>query len=70
MRPALMVSSQWKRETAESAQHLLVAYLSAGGHATKLASVTSDGKYYGHGSLVTAPDLPPLVIVGGCSPTA
>jgi hypothetical protein len=58
------------RDAAESAQHLLVAYLSAGGQATKLSEVTSDGKYYGHGSLVTAPDLPPLVIVGGCSPTA
>lgn len=57
------------RNDAESAEYQLAAYLSAGGRATKLSEATTDGRYYGHGALVTAPDMPPIVVVGGCSPT-
>jgi hypothetical protein len=65
----LLAQARDDRNDAESAEYQLAAYLSAGGHATKLAEATTDGKYYGHGSLVTAPDMPPIVVVGGCDPT-
>jgi hypothetical protein len=65
----LLAQTRDDRNAAESAEYQLAAYLSAGGRATKLAEATSDGRYYGHGSLVTAPDMPPIVVVGGCSPT-
>ncbi len=65
----LLAQTRDDRNAAESAQYQLAAYLSAGGRATKLAEATSDGNYYGHGALVTAPDMPPIVVVGGCSPT-
>jgi hypothetical protein len=65
----LLAQTRDDRNDAESAEYQLAAYLSAGGRATKLAEATSDGNYYGHGALVTAPDMPPIVVVGGCSPT-
>jgi anti-sigma-K factor RskA len=65
----LLGQAQDDRDAAQSAGYQLAAYLSAGGRATKLSAVTTDGKYYGHGSLVTAPNLPPIVVVSGCSPT-
>jgi anti-sigma-K factor RskA len=65
----LLTQARDDRAAAQSARHQLAAYLSAGGTATKLAAATTDGKYYGHGSLVTAPDLPPIVVVGGCAPS-
>jgi hypothetical protein len=65
----LLTQARNDREAAESAGYHLAAYLSAGGTVTKLSAATTDGKYYGHGSLVTAPKLPPIVVVGGCSPT-
>lgn len=65
----LLVQAREDREAAQSARHQLAAYLSAGGTATKLLAATADGKYYGHGSLVTAPNLPPIIVVGGCSPS-
>jgi anti-sigma-K factor RskA len=65
----LLAQTRDDRNDAESAEYQLAAYLSAGGRATKLAEATTDGNYYGHGALVTAPDMPPIVVVGGCSPT-
>ncbi|HEY7035989.1 MAG TPA: anti-sigma factor [Thermomicrobiales bacterium] len=65
----LLSQARNDRDAAESAGYRMAAYLSAGGTATKLSAVTTDGKYYGHGSLVTAPNLPPIVVVAGCSPT-
>jgi anti-sigma-K factor RskA len=65
----LFAQARNDRDEARSAGYQLAAYLSAGGTATKLLAATTDGKYYGHGSLVTAPNLPPIVVVGGCSPT-
>ncbi len=65
----LLVQAREDRDAAETAAQRMAAYLSAGGRTTKLAATTADGKYYGHGSLVTAPDLPPIIVVGGCSPT-
>jgi hypothetical protein len=65
----LLAQARDDRDAALTAGNQLAAYLSAGGRATKLSEATSDGHYYGHGSLVTAPNLPPIVVVGGCSPT-
>lgn len=65
----LLTGAREERDDARTASTYLAAYLSAGGQVVKLNDATGDGDYYGHGSLVTAPDLPPLVIVGGCSPT-
>jgi hypothetical protein len=66
----LLADARDDRESAQSASTQLATYLSAGGQVTKLNEATSDGHYYGHGTLVTAPNMPPLVVVGGCSPTS
>jgi hypothetical protein len=59
------------RDSAAAAERKLAAYLSAGGQVTKLNSLppSNYGSTWGHGSLVTAPGLPPLVVVDGCPPT-
>jgi anti-sigma-K factor RskA len=66
----LLAGERDDRESAQSASAQLAAYLSAGGQVTKLREATTDGHYYGHGTLVTAPKMSPLVIVAGCSPTS
>jgi hypothetical protein len=66
----LLTGARDDRDDAQAASSQLAAYLSAGGEVTKLVEATTDGQYYGHGSLVTAPKMEPLVIVGGCSPTS
>lgn len=66
----LLLGTRDDRDDAQAASSQLAAYLSAGGQVTKLEEATSDGHYYGHGTLVTAPKMAPLVIVGGCSPTS
>ncbi|MEA2524747.1 MAG: hypothetical protein QOF73_1974 [Thermomicrobiales bacterium] len=65
----LLAQAREDRDAAVTGRSRMAAYLSAGGQVTKLSEATSDGKYYGHGSLVTARDLPPIIVVGGCSPT-
>jgi Anti-sigma-K factor rskA/Putative zinc-finger len=59
------------RDTAAAAERKLAAYLSAGGQVTKLNALppADYGSSWGHGTLVTAPGLPPLVVVDGCPPT-
>jgi hypothetical protein len=61
-----------KIDTAESTQRQLANYLSAGGQAIKLSAHTESigGTYAGHGSVVTAPNMPPILVVSGCPPSS
>jgi hypothetical protein len=67
----LFAQARNERNDARSAERVLAAYLSAGGQITKLSvpPASDNGTYFGHGSLVTAPERPPIIVVGGCKPS-
>ncbi|MGH2562379.1 MAG: anti-sigma factor family protein [Thermomicrobiales bacterium] len=65
---ALLADSRESRDEAAAGEVQLASYLSAGGNVTAMNSLSAAnyGYSFGQGSLVTAPNMPPMIVVGGC----
>ncbi|GIW04418.1 MAG: hypothetical protein KatS3mg059_1038 [Thermomicrobiales bacterium] len=63
---------QNERTEAVAAERKLAQYLGSGGRVITLTSLPASdyGDSIGRGSLITAPGLPPLIVVNGCPPSA
>ncbi|GIW03501.1 MAG: hypothetical protein KatS3mg059_0121 [Thermomicrobiales bacterium] len=68
----LVVQTRSERAEAVAAERKLAQYLAAGGRVITLTSLPASdyGDSIGRGRLITAPGLPPLVVVNGCPPSS
>ncbi|MGH2531994.1 MAG: anti-sigma factor domain-containing protein [Thermomicrobiales bacterium] len=65
---AMLADTRQSRDEAAAAEAQLASYLSAGGDVMAMTSLAAAnyGYSFGQGSLVTAPDKLPMIVVGGC----